>query len=404
MASTVCFLGRTPFSTRDYNRFGAGLLKKRGFDVLFLDLGRLLNPDFLEVYKPLDPLESPEVVKFKTRKEFKLFLKERENIFVIDLIGGSIDSWFVYKYFRAFGIRYASIAANSLPFIAPDRPSLIETILKYADRVGKMKGISGLDKKIKKYAAGKYASLIYSLPHILSRAQPPSMVFAGGYKYDRMLPRPDARTKTIYVHSLDYDLYLKNGNSADTADHCVFLDQFFPYDTDLATFKDGLVKNITPDNYYAGLDRYFGWFEDKFKMPVIIAAHPRSDYRKNDERFFGRKVVGGDTARLVSGSRYVLAHSSTAINLAVIYKKPIIFLTSGQFESTTFGPFIRRVAAIFNKKPVNVDHPDEFMLTEGLLTIEEPAYREFFCDYIKSPDTPEELFWDVVADKISEGL
>ena len=398
--NTLCFLGRTPFSKRDYERFGVDLLKKRGFNVLFIDLTFLLNPDFLNVYKSQDQLDSSEVIRFKTRMDFNIFLKRNKNIFVIDLMGGLSDSWFIYRAFRRFNIRYASFVANSFPFASFQKPNLMAILFAYLNKIRRMKNLRDIKRTIKGFLANRFAVIIYSLPHNLSRLQPPSLILAGGYKYDMMLPKADAKTETLFAHTLDYDLYLKNKNMVNNNNCCIFLDQYFPYDTDLPTFTGKMVRSIKSEDYYKGLNLFFSWFEDRYRIPITIAAHPRADYQENDKRFFGRKTIKADTARLVSGAKCILTHTSTAINFAVIYRKPIIFLTNDQIESTIFGQTIHQIATMFNRKPINVDHLEGYRLIERDFAIKETIYQAFLSNYIKIPQTQERFFWDIVADRI----
>ena len=56
-------------------------------------------------------------------------------------------------------------------------------------------------------------------------------------------------------------------------------------------------------------------------MKVVIAAHPKVEYKSNK---FNRKIYFNKTLQLIKNSNLVLAHMSTAINYAVIYKNLFI--------------------------------------------------------------------------------
>ena len=60
---------------------------------------------------------------------------------------------------------------------------------------------------------------------------------------------------------------------------------------------------------------------------------------------------------------------------------------------------IENFARQFNKKPINVDG-DLKIDFEGEFRVDNSAYDRYRSDYIKSPGSPEKLFWDIVADSI----
>ena len=63
---------------------------------------------------------------------------------------------------------------------------------------------------------------------------------------------------------------------------------------------------------------------NKTKKELVIAAHHR---RNKQDRPSEKKFVFNKTYQLIKESKLVLAHDSTAFRLAVLLRKPIIFLT-----------------------------------------------------------------------------
>ena len=67
-------------------------------------------------------------------------------------------------------------------------------------------------------------------------------------------------------------------------------------------------------------------------LPVVIAAHPRAGYAQagysGPDYFGGRTLVSGQTLPLIFDSALVLTHYSTAVNFAVMARKPLLLLAS----------------------------------------------------------------------------
>ena len=60
-------------------------------------------------------------------------------------------------------------------------------------------------------------------------------------------------------------------------------------------------------------------------MRPLIKLHPRAKNKKNSE-FYNLHTEEADTANLIHKSDLVVAHCSSAIQLAVLFYKPILLL------------------------------------------------------------------------------
>ena len=91
----------------------------------------------------------------------------------------------------------------------------------------------------------------------------------------------------------------------------------------------------TPKKYYKSLKKFFDLIEQNLNTKVIIATHPRSNY-KNLNSFFGkRKTINyKKTNDFISRSLAVISYTSTAMNFAIIHNKPIIFYTSDEINNS----------------------------------------------------------------------
>ena len=178
----------------------------------------------------------------------------------------------------------------------------------------------------------------------------------------------------------------------------VFLDEYLPFHPDFIHLQ--MAHPTTAEDYYPLLRRFFGFLEDNYGVRIIIAAHPRSRYEELPNYFGGRPVIRGKTAQMVRESEFVIAHSSTSLNFAVLFYKPVIFITTNQLEQSSQGPFIHLMASWFGKQPINIDDQPIGVDWESELRINEEAYARYRNSYIKKDNSEELPFWQIVSNKI----
>ena len=236
---------------------------------------------------------------------------------------------------------------------------------------------------------------------------PASIILLGGAKSTASPSYPVNKTTTrLWAHYMDYDIYLQH--KTELNDSCkitgVFLDQYAPFHPDFLHM--GIDFPISPDVYYPKICNFFKTLEKKMDTEIVIAAHPKSDYDNLPDYFCGRTIIKGATARLVKESSFVIAHSSTSIDFAVLNYKPILFITTDELQKMILGKNIMgvdilAVASEFGKKPINVDHLSGFNW-EKEMEINEEAYLRYRTLYIKKPGTPEKPMWEIFCSYIQQ--
>ena len=75
--------------------------------------------------------------------------------------------------------------------------------------------------------------------------------------------------------------------------------------------------------------RYFDYLEEKYGMPVVIAAHPKSDYSGGE--FGNRSIIKYKTDDLVFNARMVTLHVCNSISYALLSNKPIAFVATEDY-------------------------------------------------------------------------
>jgi hypothetical protein len=319
---------------------------------------------------------------------------------VINYLDNSVNVLFIYRIFKKLNIAYASFYVNAIPL-----PSY-----KAGSGLKRLKKIKFMTMKKLKHYFLHYLFLTYSLSRLkipwldnLLGIQPPEFIFVGGRQCFTQALRPNKRTKIIAAHCLDYDLYLDYKQRAPQPvidnKYAVFLDEYYPLHPDF--FINGTVRNPYDNylDYYRELNSMLQVLEQKTGIPVVIAAHPRSEYEKMPDLFNGRKVIKNKTIELVANAEYALIHSSTSVNFPVLLAKPLIFLMPDKAKGGYFEQFSLNFAKQFGKQPFDLKNLSKINI-ESELSVNRQAYARYKEDYIKAPGSPEEFFWDITADAI----
>ncbi|MBQ4132905.1 MAG: hypothetical protein IJD04_04120 [Desulfovibrionaceae bacterium] len=282
--------------------------------------------------------------------------------------------------------------------------------------------------RIRRFTPERLICFVLRKPGVWRRlvGAPGRIIYGGAL----LQPGPGEASRLISAHAWDYDQWLKllqdraahdaatgqapassgvneGPSSADRQpnmrSYILFLDQNLPFHPD---FKElGRRQPASAAKYFPALRRFFDILEQSTGLPVVVAAHPRADYARvgysGPDWFGGRCIVSGETLPLLAGSSLVLCHTSTALNFAVIARKPVLHLTSGELELSE-GHIIRSMAGQLNTRVMNIDEPDAVsgIPLSSLMNVDEAACSRYFNNYIKEAGSPEKPFWQILLDDL----
>lgn len=163
----------------------------------------------------------------------------------------------------------------------------------------------------------------------------------------------NGRSRVVALNHPDYDNYLGVKNKADRiikSEYCVFLDDNLVYDTD---FKILNIKTIKSTSYFTSMRTFFDRIEKYFNLKVVVAAHPKAEYQGNE--FGSREIFKDKTNELVKDCRFAIAHYSTSISFAVLYKKPIFFIYTSEMQNMRYIEAIKHFASVLDASILNID-------------------------------------------------
>lgn len=389
----VFFLGTT-LSRRDSIRFGFDIIRARGYTVEAWNFSPVLRPDYYKSYTPPDTIDFSGLRSFTHRQHIVDAVADLSNDdVVVCLIGLDLDSAFIFELLKRKNIFFGFCRLGFLPKASHNQ-------------------------RIKKQFYRAFSSPAAFLGKILShlrlciRTRMPRSQLAVSHNFvmtggeaatkDHICLSLDA-TKILKAHAFDYDRYLEEekrtqfDEATATGSCALFLDEDVPFHPDY--LHNDISPYCTAGRYYGELNNFFDSFERATGLPIIVSAHPRADYAKRGNPYGSRKLVFGETTHYTKYSKLILAHASTALNFAILYKKPVLFLESAEY-SMPFRQQIRDAAAAIGQKPAIVS--EEPLLQLKNLSVNGDLYEQYKHAYIKEIGTPDKMCWDIFCDYIDK--
>lgn len=187
---------------------------------------------------------------------------------------------------------------------------------------------------------------------------------------------PDATKHFVHIHSLKYDEYLRSKEAEPVLDekYILFMDAGLAH----LPAVSGKPDSINREEYLADMNRLFKRLESEYKLPVVIAAHPKSEYQEND--FGDRKIILYKTPALLKYAEFVLAHYSTSLIDLVLQKKPVIFLYSESYMNSPSQTIL--INSIEYAKMLNAPLVDLKKNSEFSIHFDEEAYNRFIEKHV----------------------
>lgn len=366
------------FLKRDYERFGIEILK-RNFQVRIIDFSYWFHfnswKDFArETYR------IKEYVLITKEKDFVELNLNSEPLIIFDFLDNSKKSTWIRNKLKNNSNIFFAFTINPIPKNNVNMTLIIKKMINLIIKPKKL--LASLFNFFK----NKLNNTIYSFTY--------DVAVVGGLESSKNI----RAKKKIYAHSMDYDTYLKirSNKKENKNSYAVFVDQ------DLSTHPDYKILNldtpITEKNYYPALVKFLKNFQDRTGLNVIFATHPKSRSKNLQDLLKGLNYSIGNTAELIKDSSLVLLHSTTAISFPILFKKPIIILTSEELRKSWLGPRLDAFSKFANIKPINInDDLNSQIKFKQNFKIDESKYKKYLDRYIKAPNSPDIYLWEIVT-------
>lgn len=388
----VVYVVQTPLARRDFLRHGMARLIEQGASVHVLDISQVI---FTHI--PFESEFNNDIVGLAVTvcDSVKYFENALATIEGIDLLVFLAASGTVTRKNRPF-LRHVS--RQTFPYLVITGPVFPGWRMNSSrHRVGE-----NFENLLPVLAKKDYLdSLITRLPLWLLSVRPADFILSSDVQNIRRNKLKGPRTFEIKAHHPDFDQCLQDKASGyHERDIAVFIDQNMPFHHD---FKQSRTRPPDPDVYYGALKSFFDHVEATLGLKVVIAAHPRANIEQIKDHAGIEYIEIGKTNQLIAESRLVLAHSSSAISMAIMNYKPIVILSTAELWRVGVERcFEQEISATLGVPLVFADaSPDAD--TARYLKIDRVRYDAYLHSHLIRPDTPAKPLWDIAFSYIFSG-
>ena len=379
----VVYLITSPLSKRDYDRFGIQRWLDRGWEVKVFDFTKFLKPEFWDYvdgttrrlgFKGLNIFED-------LQSAIEAVDNLSEGAVFIDIISSSRAEQKTRQAAKKKGI-ILKLKLGSLPVKQSD--SLI---------------FFNMVQKALKNPVGFFPKVANKIKQF--REDAPDYFVVGGNA--SLLNTSKGNPSIIKAHNFDYDFFItENTPEIDQKDGgIVFLDSDGAYHSDFVHL--GIKPYVTAVNYYPAMSAGLSQIAEALSCDVKIAAHPRSDYEKKSYKY-SFPILKDQTFELIKKASVVVSHGSTALQWAVLMRKPIILVTTDEMNKNIFRYTIEGFAFELGKDVVNFNRIPNKYDWKSQLFVDETKYQNYIETYVKMSGSPEKPVWEIVIDRMESDL
>ena len=335
-----------PFNDRAYYRLGIDQLEKKRIEFKILNLFELIYPKSKNIFN--DRKVYSKEITISSYRELFSYLREEKSIF--NFLNIKKETLSIFLLLTLLNKKY--IAFNNMPL--------------------------PLEEKISK----KY--ILFNL--FLKSASVGAVVGE-----NERFPLSQS-TRFIKIHSIDYDTYLrfekKQEKQLVNSKYLVFIDQDLPYHLDY--IRESEKPYVTAKNYYTSLNTLFDSLEKKTGKEVVIALHPNSTTKHQ----YHQKTFIGETINLIKYSDGVILHSSTALNFAIIYDKPLCMITTDEIVKSNMNQFNIVMKKALNAELYNIDKSLD-------ISLQRYDTREYFSKYISNSKYKNKVSMEILLKELN---
>ena len=229
----------------------------------------------------------------------------------------------------------------------------------------------------------------------------PKFYFVGNFKTFLEFKKNFKEKNIFKINSYDFTTFKKlKDKKLPKRKNIVFIDQDMgnAFDYKLVHYN---YNKMSKEGYWKNMDNLFNiiikrYPNDKF---VIAAHHRRNKY----DLPIRKKFIFDKTYELIRGAKLVLCHNSTAHILAVLFRRPIIFVNMDSFKLISYEIVeeTESLAKALGSKHINIDEGffsnKKKILNIKLQKINKKKYNKFENNFISFPtQRPKDYLWKTI--------
>ena len=160
-------------------------------------------------------------------------------------------------------------------------------------------------------------------------------------------------------------------------------------------------KDRKAEDYWGPVKELLDFVKNKLpNHKLLIAAHHRRN--QNDIPISGNKFIFDKTCELIKDSKLILCHNSMASQLAVLFRKPIVFITTDFYKSYHFHSHLttNSLSKALGTELINVGkkfQPNKKILQKiKSAKVDTEKYKKYEKNYINYPEFKSYGRWQAV--------
>ena len=376
MSKKLCFVTSSKFQGKDFDRFGINILNKK-YKVSIIDLSGIINKRSYSIYKKHN---YKSLYEFNSLLSLIKHLRTNKYNFSVDNLNNSFKEIIIRLIFKRFNIKLIKYLGSLKPKIMFKHIyGNSNNIFKYKDSSNQI--LNFLKRKILKLINGKLIEIL-----LLSGNNPENI---DGYLSKNI--------KRIYTHTFDYNYFLRmTKHSYQKKNYILYIDQNFLY------HPDYYLNNSSPfvgKHFNKHIENFLINISKKNNCDYKIALHPKSLNKKNYFKLSKKKCFLKQTPELIKNCKYVICHYSTAVSFAVLFKKPIISLTSKELDNVRWGGLIRSMSKHLNTPLFTLEKNNQNL--KLINKYDKKSYKAYLNNYVKHPKSSNLNTWEDLINKLN---
>jgi len=234
----------------------------------------------------------------------------------------------------------------------------------------------------------------------------PKILFAGNYKTYLEFKKDFKNQQVFKINGHDFDNFINLKQKKTKEKNIVFIDQMLdnPFEFNM---RKGLFARFSPsitENYWESMEKFFNLVIKKFpKNNFLVAAH----HRRNKSKIpINKKFVFNKTTQLIRDAKLVLCHNSTAHKLAVLFRRPIIFVNMDLFKLKSYevveetNELSKELGTYTVKINKNGIQNKENIDLKKILKINKKKYEKFQSNFICFPNYKNYGLWKTILQQL----
>ncbi len=202
------------------------------------------------------------------------------------------------------------------------------------------------------------------------------------FKYDFVASSSPYAGRDIAINHPDYERFSRDESEAIIkSPYIVFCDTYYPFHPD-HTFSEEFKAQASKE-YYRDMSALFSALEERFSMPVVVAAHPKARYLGGE--FGKREIISNESCNLIKFASYAITAESSALSYIMLANIPFAFIYPESYAGLRAFDMVQNLSAYCQMEAHNISlrRWEEIQFCK----VAEEIRRDYIYGFLTSPES-----------------